>query len=229
MTGIVLQARLDSSRLPGKAMLPLDGKAMVFRVMEALNHIQSDIRILACSKDSFASLKPLAEEADFHIFAGPKENVLKRYCQVIRHFSLNRVIRATGDNPFVFADAASALNSEAVSVNADYSGYSGMPLGAGVESVSAEALLRAGNEAVLPFEREHVCPFLYNHGELFKLHRPLAPVKWQLTKNKNLRLTVDTLEDYEHAIKLYNALRNETQRYDGTTIIKIASDMGEFN
>jgi len=48
LTAVVLQARLDSSRLPGKALLLLDGKPLIFRVMEALNHIPCDLRILAC-------------------------------------------------------------------------------------------------------------------------------------------------------------------------------------
>jgi len=218
MTAVVLQARLDSSRLPEKALLPLNGKPLLLRVMEALNNITADLRILACPEDSFASFAPLAAEAGFQIHAGPKEDVLERYCQVIRRFSIDRVVRATGDNPFVFTDAANAINDEAVSRNADYAGYSRLPYGAGVESVSAAALLRAGSEAASPYEREHVCPYLYNHPELFRLHRPLAPAPWQ--DNASIRLTVDTREDYDHAVKLYAALDDEPQRYTGEAIIK---------
>jgi len=217
LLAVVLQARLDSTRLPGKAMLPLDGKPLLFRVMEALNNIPADLRILACSEDSLSSFSPLAKEANFQIFAGPKEDVLERYCQAIDRFSVDRVIRATGDNPFVFADAASAINAEAMALNADYAGYSGLPYGAGVESVSASALLRARKEAVSPLEREHVCPYLYNHAELFRLHRPLTPLHWQ---GGSMRLTVDTQEDYDRAVKLYAALKNEPQRYSGSSIIR---------
>jgi len=217
MTGIILQARLDSTRLPGKAMLPLDGKPLVYRVMEALNHIPANIRIIACPEDAFSSFKPLAQEAGFHIFHGPKEDVLERYCQVVRQFSITRIIRATGDNPFVFTDAASFINSEAISLNADYAGYSGLPCGAGVESVSGSALLHAAEEAASSYEREHVCPYLYNHGEKFLLHRPLAPFHWQ---GRDLRLTIDTQEDYEKAVQLYDMLKNEPCRYDGAVILK---------
>jgi spore coat polysaccharide biosynthesis protein SpsF len=136
------------------------------------------------------------------------------------------VIRATGDNPFVFADAAEAINAEAAGLDADYAAYSGLPYGAGVESVAAEALLRAGEEAAGLFDREHVCPYLYNHPECFLLHRPLAPPRW---RRPFLRLTVDTEEDYRRASALYNALgkyparpgpAGET-RYQGSPIIAV--------
>ena len=218
MTAIVLQARLDSTRLPGKAMLPIEGRPVIFRVMEALNQIPADIRILACPDDSLSSFAPIAEEVGFIIFAGPKDDVLERYCRVIRQFSIDRVIRATGDNPFVFTDAAMAINAEGAALDADYAGYSGIPVGAGVESVLASALLRAGDEADLSYDREHVCPYLYTHSELFTLHRPLAPLRW---KAPEIRLTIDTNEDYEKAKVLFSALnRLGMERYRGSEIIK---------
>ena len=217
MTAIVLQARIDSSRLPGKSLLLLDGKPLIFRVMEALNNIPSDLKILACPEDSLFSFTPSAREAGFQIISGPKEDVLERYCLAIREYSINRVIRATGDNPFVFADAAVSINTEALSLNKDYAGYANLPYGAGVESVAASALLRAANEASLPSEREHVCPYLYNHPELFSIYLPNAPACWRYP---DIRVTVDTREDYDRATELYNALNNEPNRYRGSTIIQ---------
>jgi spore coat polysaccharide biosynthesis protein SpsF len=212
MTAVVLQARLDSTRLPGKALLPLGGEPLVFRVMEALNGVRAGLHILACPDDAHIPFAPLAERAGFEIMAGPKEDVLARYCAAIRQFGLRRVIRATGDNPFVFADAAAALNDEAAALDADYAGYAGLPYGAGVESVAAAALLRAEKEAASPPEREHVCPYLYGHGELFFLHRPLAPARW---RRPDLRITVDTAEDLTRAERLWTLLRTDGHKPDG--------------
>jgi len=200
---LVLQARLDSSRLGRKALLLLGDRPIVFRVMEALAFLPCEKKILACPEDSVSAFAPLAEEAGFILVPGPKEDVLARYCLAIRKSGADRVIRATADNPFVFVDAAGAIESEATELGADYAGYSGLPYGAGVESVASEALLRAEREAEVPDEREHVCPYLYRHPELFRLHRPLAPRRWQ---GPDCRITVDTSEDYGRAMSLYERL-----------------------
>jgi spore coat polysaccharide biosynthesis protein SpsF len=223
---LILQARLDSGRLPEKSRLPLGGRPLIFRVMEAFGFVSLDAKVLACPEADLSFFAPLAEEAGFTPVPGPRDDVLARYCGAIRLTGARRVIRATGDNPFVFADAALALDAEAQALGADYSGYSGLPYGAGVESVAAEALLRAGREAKTQAEREHVCPYLYGHPELFRLHRPLAPVKWQAP---DLRVTVDTREDYDRALVLYERLRSlpPEERCEGGNIINACRSLHE--
>ena len=164
--------------------------------MEALSAIPVDMKILACPEDAAPRFAPLAEEAGFSLLPGPKEDVMARYCLAIRRSGADRILRATGDNPFVFVDAAIALNNEAKELAADYACYFGLPHGTGVEFAASEALLRAEREAKDPSEREHVCPYLYKHPELFRLHRPLAPRHWQ---GAAMSFTVDTAEDYRRA------------------------------
>jgi spore coat polysaccharide biosynthesis protein SpsF len=229
MTAMILQARLDSSRLYRKALLPLAGRPLISLVMDVLKNVPCDLHILACPEDSFREFRPLAEAGGFELITGPKEDVLGRYAQVIRSFAPDRIIRATGDNPFVFADAAEAIHREGTELNADYAGYSGLPYGVGVESVSTEALLRAEREASSRIEREHVCPYLYGHPEWFLLHRPLAPLVWQAP---SLRLTVDTPEDYRRAEFLFQALMKifpQEIRRQGDVIIKTAKQVMTLN
>jgi spore coat polysaccharide biosynthesis protein SpsF len=184
--------------------------------MEALGGGPWEVKALACPEDCVSSFAPLAEEAGFEIQPGPRDDVLARYCLAVRRFGLTRVIRATGDNPFVFADAAESINRETLSLGADYGGYGGLPYGAGVESVAAAALLRAEAEALSPTEREHVTPYLYGRPELFRLHRPPAPPQWQ---GPEIRLTVDTGEDYARAELLFERLRDRADRYRGEAVI----------
>jgi spore coat polysaccharide biosynthesis protein SpsF len=220
VTGVVLQARIDSSRLPQKALLPLGEAPLLFRVMEALKGVPCDCHVLACPGDSVSALGPWAEKAGFELVPGSKDDVLGRYGAAARRFHLDRIIRATGDNPFVFVDAAVSINREAAALGADYAGYGGLPHGAGVESVAAEALFRAEREAAEGPEREHVCPYLYKHPERFLLHRPLAPLPW---RGPSLRITVDTPGDYERAVRLYRALAGVPgqERRRGETVIRV--------
>jgi spore coat polysaccharide biosynthesis protein SpsF len=220
MTALILQGRLDSTRLPGKALLPLGGKPMICRVMEALKTVAADAHILACPDDCRDAFEPLAASAGFVLAIGPKEDVLGRYCIAVRQSRADWVIRATADNPFVFADAASALLLEGRSLGADYAAYGDLPHGAGVELVRSAALLQAEAEAALPAEREHVCPYLYNHEELFSLHRPPVPHRW---RRPEIRLTVDTAEDYGRAQQLYReiALLPPEARFSGESIIAV--------
>ena len=172
-------------------------------------------------------MSKLAQAAGFELFCGPKEDVLGRYAAAIRHFRLDaadgaRLIRATGDNPFVFADAAAAITGKALQRRADYAAYQGLPYGAGVECVSAAALLRAEREAREPDEREHVCPYLYRHSDLFRLYRPEAPGSW---RERALRVTVDTADDYQNAAALYAALESSPawqKKRQGAALLKTA-------
>jgi len=223
VTALILQGRLDSTRLPRKSLLPLDGEPLIYRVMEALSLVPCDVKILACPEDCEMSFRPLAVKAGFDICTGSKEDVLARYCTAIRRYSPDRVIRATADNPFVFIDAAKKIAAEAAALNAAYACYAGIPVGTGVEAVSAEALLRAEKEGRLQTEREHVCPYLYGHPELFSLHRPLALPEWQ---GPEIRLTVDTPTDFRRAENLYRILSEKTSgqdRYMGREILKAAA------
>ena len=93
MTILVLQARLDSTRLEKKCLLPLGGRPLIFRTMEALGTTNCDAKVLACPQDCVETFSPLASEAGFEIVPGPKDDVLARYCNAIRRFKADRRIR----------------------------------------------------------------------------------------------------------------------------------------
>jgi len=207
--GVVVQVRLGSTRLARKALLPLGGATMTDQVLARLSLVPAAVHALATDEASARELEPIAARHSFDLVVGPAEDVLARYCLAVRRFGLDRVIRATGDNPLVNHELARALvewaAGEAVAGQElpDYAAYAGLPLGMGVEFVSARALLRAEAEARARDEREHVCPYLYRHPELFRITRPEPPAGWSFPSG---RVTVDTLEDYEAMLGLYGAL-----------------------
>ena len=207
MTGVVLQARLDSSRLPGKALLDLKGKPTIYRAMQALRRIsQAELFILATDSQSSELLKPQADAAGFELFIGSKENVLDRYAAAVRAFGLDIVVRATGDNPLVSAELADETIVLQRESGADYAALKGSPLGTGVEVVRAEALLAAADEADDPYETEHVSPFLYRRPERFKLLTPTVDARRLFPSG---RVTLDTLDDYRYIARIFGALYSD--------------------
>jgi spore coat polysaccharide biosynthesis protein SpsF len=196
MIGVVIQARLGSTRLPRKALLPFGSGTLLESALRRLARVPAAAYVLATEERSAPEFRDLAARLGFSLFIGPEDDVLARYCGAIRAFHLDVVVRATGDNPFVNPEAASALLADPQVSDADYASYQGLPLGQGVEIVKAAALLNAEAESRDPYEREHVCPFLYRRPERFRLYRPMAPKRFLAP---DARVTVDTAEDYRWA------------------------------
>ncbi len=204
----MVQMRLDSTRLPRKALLPLGDTVLAGFVMRRLRSLPADAFVLATDADGAEALAGIAEETGFEVFAGPKDDVLRRYALVARSYGFERVVRATGDNPFVSVPLARLALEESASREPpyDYVGLSGMPVGMGVEVVAARALLEADERASQPYEREHVCPFLYGRPLEFRVRRPACPPGYRLPL---ARATVDTEEDYRRAQAMVRALGDE--------------------
>ncbi len=220
MTVLILQARLDSTRLENKAILDFLGKPIIFRVMERLAKVPADAHILACDHDSLEAFEPIAKEAGFRCIAGSKDDVLERFCSCITELKADVVLRATGDNPFIFTDAA-ALSLKRFAelqriASADYFTFTGLPYGSGVEVFSAAALLKSRKNASL-YEREHVGPALYLHADEFSCFFEKAPVEWSAPR---LRTTVDTASDYATALAAADFLlsKGKSFPFDDTDI-----------
>ena len=202
MTGIFLQARLASTRFPRKALQMLGNRTIVEHCMAALTYVRADCHVLLTDRDSAPEFAPLAEQWGFDLFAGSREDVLDRFARASDRYGVDTVVRATGDNPLVSPSLANRIIAEHHKVEADYSGYLGMPLGTGVEALSRQALLKADAEATSRYEREHVAPFIYGHPWIFRTHRPVVERSLQ----SDARVTIDLASDLEHVRTLYNRL-----------------------
>jgi len=200
---LIVQMRLDSTRLPGKALLPLAGGCMAQAVMRRLSSVRADRRVLATDADGAAALGAMAASQGFAVFEGPKDDVLRRFALAASRHEAAYVVRATGDNPLVSYELANALVEHGMQTGADYAGYTGMPTGMGVEFIRAEALLTADEEADSAYDREHVCPYLYTHPERFSVFRPPCPDAWRLPAAS---VTVDTALDYQRVTRIFDEL-----------------------
>lgn len=188
-----------------------------------LKTIKADIHVLACDEGSVGKFASIGECCGFNVFAGSLEDVLDRFCSCIRYFHCENaiVIRATGDNPFIFTDAANFLLENFDEAHYDYAALEGLPLGSGLEVFKAASLLKAETMTELPYDREHVCPSLYNHPENFSVQKISAPKELQ---GSCLKTTVDTMADYRRARRIFEILsyRGEKFPFPSEKIIEAA-------
>ena len=198
----LIQARLGSSRLPGKSRLPLP-LAAVGDEHTILGHVVARARRAAAIHEIVVAtttqplddpLAALATRLGVGVFRGDELDVLGRFAGALETVPpATAVVRLTADNPAidpVFLDAAVAHH---LATGADYTHTTGLPLGTNVEVLSAAALRRAHAEATQPDEREHVTPYLHRHPELFRLETLALVVPPAVAA---LRLTVDYPSDY---------------------------------
>lgn len=208
-TGIFMQVRLDSTRLPQKALLPLKGYTVIEHAMAGLKRVQADVYALVTDRKSASTLSKYAESWGFEVFSGPEEDVLLRYALAAERYSVSTILRATGDNPLVSSVLAQRILDLHLEEKADYSGFLGMPLGTGVEVINTGALKEARLEAEDPYEREHVSPFIYRREDRYRVLRPVVPEPYIFW---DARVTLDTVEDYDIIKMIYRDL------YDGHPI-----------
>ncbi len=211
---VIVQARLSSVRLPQKIVKMLGEKTLLQHVLETMKTVPAAAYVLACDEASKEVCAPIAEKAGFKCISGSETDVLRRFATVLDTLEadetipeITAVVRATADNPFLFAEAAKASVERFFDLpSCDYFTFTGLPHGSGVEILRAATLRYMAEESTDAYEREHVGPALYHHPADFKCVREAAPRKWY---NPDLRTTVDTIEDFRRAERcLFHLTKN---------------------
>jgi spore coat polysaccharide biosynthesis protein SpsF (cytidylyltransferase family) len=192
---IVLQARMGSSRLPGKVLARIDDRTILEHCLIRLSI--SGLPLIVATTDQRADDAVAAEARALgaQVFRGDEYDVLARVLAAARAFDLTDVVRATADNPFV--DPAGPARAVAClqRLNADHVIERGLPVGAAVEAVRVSALERAAAWSRDPYDREHVTSFV-RRDPRFRAFGAVAPGD---VRRPGLRLTVDTPVDLEFA------------------------------
>jgi spore coat polysaccharide biosynthesis protein SpsF len=221
--GIIVQARMGSTRLPGKVLADLAGAPAIVRLFERLKEVKgSPALILATS--TLAIDDPLADLAErtpgVALWRGSEQDVLKRYADAARHFDLDPVVRITGDCPLMEPGMIDAVLARFASGKFDYADNvvpRTFPHGYDVQVVSRQALEAADREATDPYEREHVLPFVNRRPERFAaVHvvREAAPCP-------EIRITLDYPEDLLLIRKIYERLYPADPRFGLTDILAL--------
>lgn len=203
----VLQARLSSSRLPGKVLLPLAGAPMILRQVERVRRAERIDRLVVATSDqpSDDRLARTLAEAGVETYRGPLDDVLARFVGALDAWPADHVVRLTGDCPLIDPGLIDATIDLHLKARADYAQNrlvdKGFPKGQDVEIITAAALRRAAANASTPEEREHVTWGVWNHPETYKVVRLEPP-----TDQGQVRWTVDRPDDYEFVSAVYEAL-----------------------
>lgn len=205
--GIILQARFASTRLPGKALQPIDRWTVLEHCLRRLKWSAVAPVVLATTeRPDDDPLAALARRLGVQVFRGETDDVLERYVAAARAFNFDLIVRATGDNPATDIDAPGRLLAAIRDGRADYAMEDGLPYGAAVEAVTCEALVRAARQASAPEDREHVTPFVRRNTDSFRVLRLSAPAP---LCRPDLRVTVDTQSDLAYVRDLFARTRRQ--------------------
>lgn len=172
MAVAILQARMSSSRLPGKVMKPLAGRPMVERQLERLRRCKTLSRLVVATSDdpSDDALASFLADIGVEVHRGPLADVLGRYVGAIEALGISgQVVRLTADCPLADPGVIDDCVRLQASLGVDYCSNGRnrtYPRGLDVEVFDAQDLLTAGRQATDPYDREHVTPFLYRPGAL---------------------------------------------------------------
>ena len=193
-SAVFLQVRLDSSRLPAKALFELGGKPVVRLCMEALRALPAERYCLLTDQASADILAPFARQAGYQVFTGPKDDVLARFVMAADHFGIDHIWRGTADNPLVSAELSGLIQAAYRQRGAEYCVMRDVPHGSCIEAVSAQALRTVRAESTDPFEHEHVCPGIYRNPERYRVCHLDPPGQ---LRHPEVSVTLDTIADYQ--------------------------------
>jgi spore coat polysaccharide biosynthesis protein SpsF (cytidylyltransferase family) len=211
-TAIIIQARTGSTRLPGKMLLPFFKEQSIFDlILERLTRVFGKENIILATTDSSKDdvLADKVKQENIKVFRGSENDVLKRFIDCAEKFHVNDIIRVCADNPFIdtglmkeligceeAADYISFKIGERPSIKTHYGFFA--------ERVTLAALKKANAASNEQLYHEHVTNYIYTYSSDFKIKWLLAPEL--IAARSDIRLTIDTLEDFETCKEIYSRL-----------------------
>jgi len=207
----IIQARTGSSRLPGKVMLPLEGKALILRMYERVALSKFSGKIVVAITDDFSDdeLFQLLKQNNIETYRGNSTDLLDRHYQAAKKFRADHVVKIPSDCPLIDANIIDNviyyylenLNRFDFVSNLHPPTY---PDGNDVEIMSFKTLENAWINAKKDFEREHTTPYIWENLNLFRI----GNIVWEsgLDYSMTHRFTIDYKEDYEFIKKVYDEL-----------------------
>ena len=199
MIGIIIQARMGSTRLPKKVLKKIGDKNLLEHILFRLSKLKREVKVVIATSDLSKDdeLEEFCDDTNTICFRGSEQNVLERYYLCAKEHNFSHVVRLTGDNPFVDIEELDNLIDLHINLHSDYSrSFSVLPKGVGSEIFTFDALELSYINGKKEGHLEHVNEYIEENEDKFTIS------ELKVTKEKrkpDMSLTVDTLDDYKKA------------------------------
>ncbi|HKB86900.1 MAG TPA: glycosyltransferase family protein [Ignavibacteriaceae bacterium] len=221
----VVQARMGSSRMPGKVMMPLVGKPLILRMLErvCLSNLTGQVIVAVTDEDRDNRLAETCEAAGYLVYRGSTSDLLDRHYKTGLKYNADAVVKIPSDCPLIDPLVITKVLSYFISNDGKYDYVSNLhpatyPDGNDVEIMTMKALEESWREASRDLEREHTTPYIWENPDKFKI----GNVLWEtgLDYSMSHRWTIDYMEDYLFIREIYNAMYIENPRFDLNDILE---------
>lgn len=192
---IFIQARMGSTRLPGKVLTEICGTPLLGHAIARLQRVQGcKVAVLTSGAPENDAIVNYTQSIGVDTFRGDEDDVLDRFAKAAKHFDADPVLRATGDNPLPSIDAFQQVLETLQMGDTDFIITTGWPHGANAEGFTRAALVQSAEEGHAPQHREHVDEYILDFPERFrfvKYTRP-GPEDWA-----SVNVTIDTQDQLD--------------------------------
>jgi len=193
----IIQARMNSSRLPGKVLLPIplpNGKPVVQWIIDELNNSSFNIKVVIATSynPENSILYNYCISHSINCYRGDEDDVLSRFIEIVKNEKVDVVIRLTADNPLLDIKLLDKTIHYHLLQRNDYTSSVGLPLGMNFEIISPLALLSLQRVTTTKEEKEHVTPYIKKSNDYVK--GKFKP--YESNHLKDIRLTIDYSSDY---------------------------------
>ena len=229
----VIQARMGSTRLPGKVLLPLADKPLILRMYERvkLSKHAGEIVIAITNDQSDNQLFSLCQQNGIDVFRGHTLDLLDRHYKAAKKFNADVVLKIPSDCPLIDPEIIDKVILYYINNREKFDFVSNLhpptyPDGNDVEVMSFKTLENAWINAKKDFEREHTTPYIWENPDKFRI----GNVEWETRKDYSMthRFTIDYKEDYEFIRRVYEELYPTNKRFGLNDILNLLEEKPEI-
>jgi len=228
MIAAIVQARMGSTRLPGKVLMELCARPLLGHVVDRLHYSKrlEEIIVATSTSPQDDRVESFCKQEDILCHRGSEEDVLDRYYGAAKYYRADPVVRVTADCPLIDPVVVDETIDAFLRERCDYASNTidrTYPDGLDAEVFSIKALEKAWHEASLASEREHVTPYIWKRPDQFRIYQVKA--KRNLS---SLRWTVDEPEDMDFAKKIYRYLYRPERIFLMDDVLRLLEENPEF-